>query len=189
MVVVDQPDAKTGQLNLLPDYFFLVTNRAAEELPAEAALEHYRGRGTFEDRLGEFRAAIGPHLSSPTFEENETLPLDELGAVSEVEPLLLSLLATNLVNLLRCEAEQAGGACWDLGRFQKRVLKAGSRVAKHSRRLVVTLAVAIVPIWRRLMNCFAHWRLPDRFAAPRGPRARAFVPLPAHAFLLEVLRE
>ena len=44
------------------DYFFLVTDRWVDELPGAAALEHYRGRGTFEDRLGEFCAAVGPHL-------------------------------------------------------------------------------------------------------------------------------
>lgn len=176
LVVRDQPDAKTGQLNLLPEYFFLVTDRSVEERSGQETLEHYRKRGTFEDRLGEFRAAIGPHLSSPTFAENETL-------------LLLSLLATNLVNLLRCEAENAGGACWDLGRFQGRVLKAGGRVAKHSRRLLVTLAAAVAPIWQRLMQCFGRWRLPPRFETPRGPRRRDYMPLPRHAFLSEVLVE
>jgi len=176
LVVRDQPDPKTGQLNLLPEYFFLVTDRSADERSGLETLEHYRKRGTFEDRLGEFRAAIGPHLSSPTFAENETL-------------LLLSLLATNLVNMLRCEAENAGGACWDLGRFQQRVLKAGGRVAKHSRRLLVTLAVAVTPIWQRLLQCFARWRLPPRFGTPRRPRPREYMPLPRHAFLAEVLRE
>ena len=58
LVVVDQPDPVTGQLNLLPDYFFLVTNRPAEEISGEASLAHYRRRGTFEDRLGEFNAEI-----------------------------------------------------------------------------------------------------------------------------------
>ena len=176
LVVVDHPDAKTGQLNLQPDYFFLVTDRSAEERSGVATLEHYRQRGTFEDRLGEFRATVGPHLSSPTFAENETL-------------LLLSLLSTNLVNVLRCEAEDAGGACWDLGRFQRRVLKAGGRVAKHSRRLLITLAAAVTSIWQRLLHCFERWRLPTRFAMPRGARRRRYMSLPRHAFLSEVLRE
>jgi hypothetical protein len=48
LVIVDRPDAKTGQLNLLPNYFFLVAGWKAEELDGPAALEHYRGRGTFE---------------------------------------------------------------------------------------------------------------------------------------------
>ena len=99
------------------------------------------------------------------------------------------LSGTNLVNVLRCEAEDAGGACWDLARFQRRVLKAGGRIAKHSRRLLVTLAVAVTPIWQRLLQCFARWRLPPRFGKPRRPRRRDYMPLPRHAFLAEVLRE
>ena len=104
----------TGQLNLLPDYFFLVTNRPVEEISGEASLAHYRRRGTFEDRLGEFNATVGPRLSSPEFEENEAT-------------LLLALLAFNLASLLRGELEDHLGGCWDLGRFQRSVLKAGAR--------------------------------------------------------------
>ncbi len=49
LVVVDQPDAKTGQLNLQPDYFFLVTDRSVEEPSGVAGLDqlptarHVRG--------------------------------------------------------------------------------------------------------------------------------------------------
>lgn len=73
LVVVDRPDPKTGQLNLLPDYFFLIVGWKPEELSAMQALAHYRQRGTFEDRLGEFQQAIGPHLSHADFHENETV--------------------------------------------------------------------------------------------------------------------
>jgi hypothetical protein len=112
LVIVDCPDPKTGQLFLEPDYFFLVTSYSEEQRPAEERLERYRQRGTFEDRLGEFRQWIGPKLSSQEFASNEAT-------------LLLSLLAFNLANMLRCELEDGAGACWDLGRFQKSVLKAG----------------------------------------------------------------
>ena len=127
LVVIDDPDPKTGQLQFEPDYFFLITNQSAEELPGEAALAHYRPRGTFEDRLGEFNATVRPQFSSSDFAENEAL-------------LLLSLWSFNLLSLLRCELEDATGGCWDLGRFQRQVLKAGGRVVKHSRRLCVDLA-------------------------------------------------
>jgi hypothetical protein len=90
LVIIDRPDPKTGQLSLTPDYFFLITNWPAEKKSAAQLLEPYRCRGTFEDRLGEFNAAVGPHLSSPQFHENEVL-------------LLLSLLAYNLASLLRTE--------------------------------------------------------------------------------------
>jgi hypothetical protein len=176
LVIVDQPDPKTGQLTFEPDHFFLVTSYSAEERPAEERLEHYRQRGTFEDRLGEFRGAIKPKLSSSEFASNEAT-------------FLLSLLAFNLANMLRCELEDAAGACWDLGRFQKSVLKAGARIVKKSGRVIVDLARAVVSFWERLVVRLQRWRLPERFPAPRRPAYRPFVPPPKHAFLTRVIRE
>jgi Transposase DDE domain group 1 len=175
LAVVDQPDPVTGQLNLLPDYFFLVSNRSAEEISGEAALAHYRRRGTFEDRLGEFNAAVAPRLSSPQFDENEAT-------------LLLALLAFNLASLLRCELEDQLGGCWDLGRFQRSVLKAGARVVKGSRRLTVDLAQAVAPLWERLLNRLRRWKLPARWSTRRAAARRVWLPPPRHAFLREVLR-
>lgn len=68
--------------------------------------------------------AIGPHLSHADFHENKTL-------------LRLSLLAFNLASMLRIEYEDKAGSCIDLARFQRDVLKAGGRVVKHARRLVL----------------------------------------------------
>ena len=174
LVIVDRPDPKTGQLNLLPDYFFLVVGWQAEELDGPAALEHYRQRGTFEDRLGEFRQAIRPHLSHEDFQANEAL-------------LRLSLLAFNLASLLRIEYEGAAGSCFDLGRFQRDVLKAGGRVVKGANRLLLRVAQVVVLFWERLAACLAletsrplparfppaSRPLPARFPPPRGPAGRA----------------
>jgi hypothetical protein len=176
LVVVDRPDPKTGQLDLFPNYFFLLVGWKEEELDGPAALEHYRRRGTFEDRLGEFQQAIGPHLSHDTFAANEAL-------------LLLSLLAFNLVSALRIEYEDGAGSCFDLGRFQRDVLKAGGRVVKHARRLVLQVAKVVTPFWQRLLERFARWKLSHRFPPPQGPRVRAWMPPPRHAFLAEVRRE
>lgn len=176
LVVVDKPDTKTGQLNLLPDSFFLVVGRPAEELDGPDALAHYRRRGTFEDRLGEFQQAIGPRLSHADFHENETL-------------LRLSLLAFNLASFLRIEYEDKAGSCMDLGRFQRDVLKAGGRVVKHARRLVLYVAQAVTPFWKQLVECLQRWKLPERFPKPRGAKPRDWVPPPRHAFLCDVRRE
>jgi len=175
LVIVDRPDPKTGQLNLLPDYFFLVAGWKPEELDGPAALAHYRQRGTFEDRLGEFQQAIGPHLSHDDFQANEAL-------------LRLSLLAFNLASMLRIEYEAAAGSCFDLGRFQRDVLKAGGRVVKGSHRLVLCVARVVAPFWEQLVTCLDRWKLPARFVKPRGARARAWLPPPRHAFLAEVRR-
>jgi hypothetical protein len=175
LVIVDRPDPKTGQLNLLPDYFFLVAGWKVEELDGTAALEHYRQRGTFEDRLGEFQQAIRPHLSHDDFQANEAL-------------LRLSLLAFNLASTLRIEYEAAAGSCFDLGRFQRDVLKAGGRVVKGAHRLKMYVARVVAPFWERLIACLNRWKLPTRFPPPRGARARVWLPPPRHAFLHEVRR-
>jgi Transposase DDE domain group 1 len=175
LVVVDRPDPKTGQLNLLPDYFFLVVGWKEDELDGPAALAHYRQRGTFEDRIGEFQQAIGPHLSHDAFEANEAL-------------LRLSLLAFNLASTLRIEYEDAAGSCCDLGRFQRDVLKAGGRIVKGSRRLLLYVARVVAPFWQRLAACLRRWKLPGRFPTPRGPQTRAWMPPPRHALLREVRR-
>jgi hypothetical protein len=176
LVIVDHPDPKTGQLFLQPDYFFLLSGWDQEELDAEGCLAHYRRRGTFEDRLGEFNQAVGAQLSCPEFRENEAT-------------FLLSLLAFNLGNMLRNELEDSVGGCWDLGRFRDSVLKAGGRVAKHSRRLIVHLAQAVVGFWQRLLDRIASWRLRPRFPLRRGPTPKAWRPPPRHAHLVEVLRD
>ena len=176
LVIVDRPDAKTGQLQLLPDYFFLVAGWNAAELDGPAALAHYRERGTFEDRLGEFQQAIRPRLSHDDFDANEAL-------------LRLSLLAFNLGSMLRIEYEAAAGSGCDLGRFQRDVLKAGGRVVKGARRLLMYVAKVVVPFWEHLVACLERWQLPARFPQPRGPRPRVWVPPPRHAFRHEKRRE
>ena len=175
LVVVDRPDPDSGLLFLEPNYFFLVTNYDASQMDGDACLAHYRSRGTFEDRLGEFNQAVGTRLSSPEFHENEAT-------------LLLCLLAYNLSNMLRVELEDSRGACWDLGRFRAYVLKAGGRVAKHSRRLRLYLAQAVIGFWNRLTARIAAWRLAPRFGRVRGPTSRPWRPPPRHAHLSEVLR-
>ncbi|HNQ23641.1 MAG TPA: transposase, partial [Phycisphaerae bacterium] len=54
LVVIDLPDPQTGLRELFPHYFVLVTNWRIEQRSGWELVEHYRRRGTFEDRLGEF---------------------------------------------------------------------------------------------------------------------------------------
>ena len=176
LVIIDQPDPKTGQLFLEPDYFFLLSGWDQAELSGEECLAHYRPRGTFEDRLGEFNQALGSQLSSPNFRENEAT-------------FLLCLLAFNLSNMLRNELEDSLGGCWDLARFRDSVLKAGGRVTKHARRLIVHLAKPVVAFWHRVIDRVATWHLRPRFPLPRGPTPRNWRPPPRHAHLSEVLRD
>lgn len=175
LVVVDKPDPSTGQLEIFPRYFFLITTWTREEKNALELLEHYRRRGTFEDRIGEYLKTTAPSLSSPRFEENEA-------------NFLLSLLAFNLNSMLRREMEAESKTGWDLGRLQTSVLKAGGRVIKAGRRLIVEIAQAVVPLWNRLLGRIRRWKLPSRWDGPRGAIKRDWMPPPAHAHRHAVLR-
>ena len=175
LVVIDLPDPKTGLRELFPHYFFLVTNWQVEQRDGWALVEHYRKRGTFEDRLGEFNGAIGNGLSAGSFAANEA-------------SLLLKLLAFNLAGMLRGELEDASGCGWDLKRAQQTVLKAGARVVEHSRRVFVDVARAAGVLWDRLLDRMQRWWRADAWGR-RRPRPRRWVPPPRHAHLSLVLRE
>ena len=175
LVVVDRPDPKTGQLDLQPHFFFLVTNWKLNQRTATELLEHYRRRGTYEDRLGELSQAISPRLSSPRMVENEL-------------HLLLALLAHNLLSVLRGELEQELGSGWDVERVQRSVLKTAVRVTKAGRRLIVDMALSAVPLWSRLLKRMAKWLVPTTLRVSRRHR-REWIPPPQHAFLVPVLRQ
>jgi len=181
LVIIDLPDPKTGLRSLFPHHFFLVTNWSAERMDAWALLEHYRKRGTFEDRLGEFNACVGNGLSAAAFKANETA-------------LLLKLLAFNLAGVVRGELEDASGTGWDLKRVQQTVLKTGARVVKHSGRLLVDISRAAGVLWGRVLGRLARWWRDlswgrDPAGRRRGPRPHRWVPPPSHAHLSLVLRE
>ena len=175
LVVVDKPDPRTGQLNLLPRYFFLITNWPTALRSGEEVLAHYRKRGTFEDRLGEFNAVIGPHLSSREFHENEVT-------------MLLALLAFNVASMLRNEFEDAIGNGWDLHRFQQSVLRAGGRVVKHAHRIWLNVEQSVGSSWRVMAKRISQLQLAPRWNPPQGTRCRVWVPPPSHAHLSLVLR-
>lgn len=175
LVIVDKPDRKTGQLELMPRYFFLVTNWSLDQRSGEDVLAHYRKRGTFEDRLGEFNAAIGCRLSSPNFAENEVT-------------ILLGLLAFNLSSMMRNELEDELGGCWDLSRFQQSVLRTGARVVKGSRRLVIYIEESVREFWQAMSQRIAALRLAYLWPPPRGSRSRPYMPPPNHAHERLVLR-
>ena len=181
LVVVDLPDAKTGMRELFPHHFFLITNYSADRKGAWDLLEHYRNRGTFEDRLGEFNAAIGNGLSAGSFEANEA-------------SLLLKLLAFNLTGMIRGQLEDASGAGWDLLRVQRRVLRTGARVVKHAGRLLVDISRAAGALWARVLDRIQCWWWEEAWGRDvsgrrHGPRPRPWIPPPSHAHLFLVLRE
>ena len=175
LVVVDLPDSKTGLRALFPHHFFLITNWTPKRRGAWELVEHYRGRGTFEDRLGEFNGVIGNGLSAGSFSANEAA-------------LLLKLLAFNLAGMVRGELECDTGSGWDLKRVQQTVLKAGARVTEHGRRVWVDVAKAAGVLWDRVLERVKRWWRDETWGV-KGPRPRRWVPPPSHAHLSLVLRE
>jgi len=175
LVIVDEPDSQ-GLLFDMPRYFFLLTNYPRSTRSGGAILQHYRQRGTFEDRLSEFNTVLGPHLSQIDCWKNDM-------------NLVLALLAFNLSSFLRLELEAARNGSWDLVRFRDCVLKAGGRVVKHGNRLVVKLANAVSTSWSILSARIARWRFPNTYPQRKGPRPRSWMPPPAHAHLELVHRE
>jgi hypothetical protein len=175
LVVIDLPDPKTGLRELFPHYFFLVTNWRTEQRPAWGLVEHYRKRGTFEDRLGEFNAVVAGSLSADSFEANEA-------------GLLLKLLAFDLAGMIRGELEDASGGGWDLKRVQQTVLKAGARVVEHGRRIMVDVAQAAGVLWSILLTRVQRWWRDESWGRIK-PRPRPWVPPPSHAHRCLVLRE
>jgi len=174
LCVVDKPDPKTGLLDLFPNYFILVTSWGIEKYDGNSLLDHYRKRGTFEDRFGELNQAIKPRLSSPRFFENEAI-------------ILLSLLAYNLVNIMRREMEFTSPDGHDLGRFQSIVLKVGGRLIKSGRQLIVEIAQAALPLWKCFWRRINSWKLPEAELPCFRPSPRPWNPPPSHANMELVL--
>ena len=160
---------------MFPHYFFLITNWPVRQRTPWQLVEHYRKRGTFEDRLGEFNDAIGGGLSADSFAANEA-------------SLLLKMLAFNLAGIVRAQLEQTSPNGWDLRRVQQTVLKAGARVSRHAGRLVVDLAAAVGRLWGRVLDGIRCWWRDAKWGR-NGPKPLRWVPPPEHAHLRLVLRE
>ena len=130
LVVVDQPDPRSGQRNLLPRHFFIVPQVGRQRRRMRRAWWYITASGE-PSRIA--LASSTPRcirsLSSPRFAANEAL-------------LLLSLLSFNWLLMLRNELEASVGGCWDLGRFQQTVLRAAGRVVRGGRRLWLDLEAA-----------------------------------------------
>ena len=155
----------------MPRWFFLVTNWPQKSRSADDLLAHYRKRGMFEDRLGEFNKSIGVHLSSQGFKANEAT-------------MLLAMLAFNLNTICRNELEDSVGGGWDMQRFILFVLKVGGELIKHSRRLVLRIAESAEPLWSKLIARLKGWQS----RASTSAKVSGFMPPPDHAHLSEVLR-
>lgn len=150
---------------LFPEFFLLLTNWPAEQMPALALLDLYRQRGTAEGHLGELMSVLEPALSSTQRSKSHyrgqepkrrSEPQDAFAA-NEVK-LLLNALAYNLAHAARCLLEEETGQGWSLSRLAERVLRVPARVVVHARRVVVVIATSSAPCWRQLWAALSRFR-------------------------------
>lgn len=120
---------------------------------------------------------MGVNLSQDSFVKNEAT-------------FLLSLMAFNYLEILRCEMECATNPRdnppskpdhdgFDMKRFRNIVLKVGGIFSRASRRLYLDIADGIAPLWMALLA-----RLKKLHPVPQSrlPVGGDFTPLPNHAY-------
>ena len=141
MVIQEHP------AELFRQCFFLVTNLPADRFSGEQVLALYRRRGKAEGHMGELKDVIG-----------DSLPCTSRGVASEQTVLArsqallsLRLLAYQLMHTVRVEMERATKQGWSLRRLRERVLKAGARLQRHARRLIVVVERRAAGLWQRLL--------------------------------------
>lgn len=148
---------------LIPNYFWLITNWTPEQMAPSALLDLYRKRGCAEALMGEWMNVIAPALSSARrqkahyrgAEPEERTESGEPFAINEAI-LLFSAMAYNLAHGLRLLAAEETGEGWSLQRLRDRVLKTAARVVVHARRATVVIAASSAPIWSKLWNRLAR---------------------------------
>lgn len=152
------------QGELFSEYFFLLTNWSAEQMPAERLLELYRERGTAEGYFGDFKTALAPALSStrrPKSHYRGQIPGRrsdpvEPFAMNEVR-LLLNALAYSLMHSVRRLLATQTRRGWRLESVREHVLKTPARVLKHARYLTVVISRPAAKLWSQLRRGLECW--------------------------------
>ena len=149
---------KPGEIFL--DYFFLITNWTAKEMPGPDLLEFYRQRGTMEGHLGELKSVLAPALSCASRSKShvggqapksvKSPPRSD--AAANAATLLLFVLSYNLLNAARrvMGAARPDDPQWSLDRVRTWLLRVPARITRTSRR-VFQLNEATHDLWRRFL--------------------------------------
>jgi hypothetical protein len=144
---------------LLLHHFWLITDLAPEQMPADALLALYRDRGTAEGHMGELMNVLAPALSSSPRpkshyrQQTPTLrtPSGDSFAQNEVL-LLLNLLAYQTLHTLRLCMERASGVGWSIKRLRERVLRVAAHILVHARSVVFVLEQRAIHGWVSLQQ-------------------------------------
>jgi hypothetical protein len=156
---------------LIPRYFFLVTNFSAGTMHGKLLVDLYRGRGNYEDLLGQFMSTLTPQLSSTTRSKSHyrgQAPQQRYGSrdafATNQAILSLNVLAFNLmgtVGVLPERAHRRPGRPRKYGRSSTRItvdtvrryyLKVPARVTRHARRVWFSINDRAAQLWIRIWN-------------------------------------
>ena len=124
---------------LYPRVGFIVTNLSR---PAERVVAFYNHRGTAEQFIMEGKNAIKwTRLSCRKFRNNEVR-------------LQLHALAYNLANFMRTLALPKEVKHWSLATLREKLVKIGTKVARHGRYVTFQLAEVAVPrsLFRKILS-------------------------------------
>ena len=157
---------------LFAEYFFLLTNWDAEQMPPDQLLELYRERGTAEGYFGDFKSALAPALCSTRRRKSHyrgQLPSQRTDSVdpfamNEVR-LLLNAMAYALMHSVRRLLATQTRRGWRLENVRQHVLKTPARVVKHARRLTVVISRPAARLWSQLHRGLLRWRRRKRTLA------------------------
>lgn len=159
LVVVDRPGL------LFVEHFFLLTSYAEKDKDGLELLDHYRGRGTMEGRIGELKDVLRPALSSSSRGRGDDEGRD--GFAANQANLLLYALAYNLANLLRRVTAAATRTAWSLQRMREVLLRVPARLLLHARRVTVVVRGEVAPLWNAVLAGLTRLR-----PVAAGPPAR-----------------
>ena len=151
LVVKERPD------DLFLDYFFLLTNWSAEEMPAKDLLDFYRKRGTAENYYGELINVLAPALSCTTRqkshyrgkEPSKRYPPGNSFLANDVT-LQLAAIAYNLMHAARLMLSPKLGPQMSLKRLREQVLHAPARLLLSGRYITLVIGQGYRKLWLKI---------------------------------------
>jgi len=144
-------------LELMPRYFFLITNAPRQEVSGGQLLERYRRRGVAEKDYGDWLKALDLALSSTNRPKESyrgrtprerSEPVDSF-AVNEAT-LLLSMLTANLLHSARHLVEKSHDHRWSRETFRMHVLQGAARVARSARYVTFWIEHTRAQYWHAI---------------------------------------
>lgn len=160
---------------LMPHWFFLLTNATAGEAPRLALLKCYRKRGLAEKDYGEWQNALEPALSATNRTKQRYLreiprkgspPVNSF-AMNEAT-LLLSLLTANLMRAGCSLVERATSRGCSRQTFRNWPLKTPGRIAPHVRYVRLWIQEKRAELWQGVAR---HLDNPAGGRSPPGAAA------------------